>query len=70
MSNTNDEKAIETLEPTELETPCESPESSSAGEEDVEFECQLAAILALDPAERVKRLEMLSEQLESDLNPS
>ena len=70
MSNTNDEKAIETLEPTDPETPCESPESSSAGEEDAEFERQLAAILALDPAERVKRLEMLSEQLESDRNPS
>lgn len=70
MSNTNDEKAIETLEPTVPETPCESPESSSAGEGDAEFERQLAAILALDPAERVKRFEMLSEQLESDLNPS
>ena len=34
---------------------------------DAEFERQLAATLAMDPVERVKRLETMSEQLEKDL---
>lgn len=47
------------------------PETNSTAEEtaelDAEFERQLAATLAMDPVERVKRLETLSEQLEKDL---
>lgn len=35
---------------------------------DAEFERQLAAVLAMDPVERVKRLETMSEQLEKDLD--
>ena len=34
---------------------------------DAEFERQLAATLAMDPVERVKRLGTMSEQLEKDL---
>ena len=34
---------------------------------DTEFERQLAATLAMDPVERVKRLETMSEHLEKDL---
>lgn len=34
---------------------------------DAEFERQLAATLAMDPVERVKRLETMSEHLEKDL---
>ena len=44
------------------------PETNSTAEEtaefDAEFERQLAA---MDPVERVKRLETMSEQLEKDL---
>ena len=47
------------------------PDTNSTAEEssdlDAEFERQLAATLALDPVERVKRLETMSEQLEKDL---
>lgn len=47
------------------------PETNSEVEEnaelDAEFERQLAATLAMDPVERVKRLETMSEQLEKDL---
>ena len=47
------------------------PETNSTAEEtaepDAEFERQLAATLAMDPVERVKRLETMSEQLEKDL---
>lgn len=35
---------------------------------DAEFGRKLAAVLALDPLERVKRLETMSEQLEKDLD--
>lgn len=35
---------------------------------DAEFEQKLAAVLATDPVERVKRLETMSEQLEKDLD--
>ncbi|WP_294661206.1 GTPase [uncultured Rothia sp.] len=35
---------------------------------DAEFERKLAAVLAMDPLERVKRLETMSEQLEKDLD--
>ncbi|VTY03700.1 GTPase [Rothia mucilaginosa] len=35
---------------------------------DAEFERKLAAVLATDPVERVKRLETMSEQLEKDLD--
>ena len=35
---------------------------------DAEFERKLAAVLALDPLERVKRLETMGEQLEKDLD--
>lgn len=35
---------------------------------DAEFERQLAAVLTMDPVERVKRLETMSEQLEKDLD--
>lgn len=48
-----------------------APETNSTAEEaaelDAEFERQLAATLAMDPVERVKRLETMSEQLEKDL---
>ena len=47
------------------------PETNSTAEEtagfDAEFERQLAATLAMDPVERVKRFETMSEQLEKDL---
>ncbi|WP_294629117.1 GTPase [uncultured Rothia sp.] len=47
------------------------PETNSTAEEtaeiDAEFERQLAATLSMDPVERVKRLETMSEQLEKDL---
>ncbi|MBF1674076.1 MAG: GTPase [Rothia mucilaginosa] len=47
------------------------PETNSTAEEtaefDAEFERQLAATLAMDPVERVKRLETMREQLEKDL---
>ena len=57
------------------------PETNSTAEENAEldaeferqqferqqFERQLAATLAMDPVERVKRLETMSEQLEKDL---
>lgn len=35
---------------------------------DAEFERKLAAVLATDLVERVKRLETMSEQLEKDLD--
>ena len=41
--------------------------AEETAELDAEFERQLAATLAMDPVERVKRLEMMSEQLEKDL---
>lgn len=50
--------------------PKESETNSTAEETaelDAEFERQLAATLAMDPVERVKRLETMSEQLEKDL---
>ncbi len=40
---------------------------AETAELDAEFERQLAATLAMDPVERVKRLETMSEQLEKDL---
>lgn len=52
------------------------PDTNSTAEENAEldaeferqqFERQLAATLAMDPVERVKRLETMSEQLEKDL---
>lgn len=47
------------------------PENNSTAEEtaelDPEFERQLVATLAMDPVERVKRLETMSEQLEKNL---
>ena len=50
--------------PKELETNSTAEENT---ELDAEFERQLAATLAMDPVERVKRLETMSEQLEKDL---
>lgn len=50
--------------------PNEPDTNSTAAENaelDAEFERQLAATLAMDPVERVKRLETMSEQLEKDL---
>ncbi|MBF1656076.1 MULTISPECIES: hypothetical protein [Rothia] len=41
--------------------------AEETAELDAEFERQLAATLAMDPVERVKRLETMSEQLEKDL---
>ena len=47
------------------------PDTNSTAEEnaelDAEFERQLAATLAMDPVERAKRLETMSEQLVKDL---
>ena len=42
-------------------------EATEKVEETAEFERQLAATLSMDPVERVKRLETMSEQLEKDL---
>lgn len=41
--------------------------AEETAELDAEFERQLVATLAMDPVERVKRLETMSEQLEKDL---